>query len=167
MKSKYSILITLPCIISIIVIMGYIINFYGSQIEYIIFRNNKIKCLNRHYFLTNRYKYKHVIGNYVINTDFGDIFIKTGDKILDHKGYLGTLFDVKNHTINILNNNINNIESIYIFFDDNFSIELEQDFNIFEKILKINYREPLKTSIFSIKSFCNKRNVISLIKNSQ
>jgi len=28
-------------------------------------------------------------------------------------------------------------------------------------------REPLKTSIFTIKSFCIKRNVISLIKNSQ
>jgi hypothetical protein len=110
---------------------------YGSPIEIIRYRNSGILCLNRRYFFTDRYNYKHIIGNYKITTKFGNIYTHTGDKIIAHKGYLGTLFDVKNHSIKILGNDLREFESIYIFFDDNFDIELEQDLNIFEKIIKI------------------------------
>jgi len=131
-------LIILPCIIFVIVIIGYIISIYGNPIEYILFRDIKIKSINRQYFLTDRYKYNHVIGNYIINTDFGDIYVKTGDKIRDHKGGLGALLNVKNHNIKILDNKINQIDSIKLFNDDNFSIEIKQEIDIFGRLFNID-----------------------------
>jgi hypothetical protein len=126
-------------IVAIFIILHSIMIFthLDSSIEIMKFRDNKILCLNREYFLTNRYNYKHIIGNYVIDTKFGNIYLKTGDKTIDHKGYLGTLFNVKNHTLKILDNNLHGFKSIYIYFDDNFSIELLQDLNIFNKIFRV------------------------------
>jgi hypothetical protein len=81
----------------------------------------------------------HIIGNYKIKSEFGDIFLKTGDKVNGLKGYLGTFYNINDHTINILDNDITNIEYIDIYFYDNFTIKLIQDLNIYGKIFKVKY----------------------------
>ena len=136
MRFKFRKVIFLFCAIFPFIL---IVSILGSPIEFKFLRNSVVICLNRKYFFTDRYKYMHIIGNYKISTEFGDIYLKTGDKIIDHKGYLGRLFNVKNHTIKILDNKLNEFVSIDIYFDDNFCIELTQDINIMGKIFTIEY----------------------------
>jgi hypothetical protein len=83
----------------------------------------------------NRYK-GYAIGSYKIKTIFGDININTGDELQEFKGSLGTLYNVKDHSLRILNNEIKEIESIDLWFN-NFVIYCKGDFNINGKIFKI------------------------------
>jgi hypothetical protein len=135
-EQKVIIIIIIPIIICFIILL---IVFIPSPIEVLRNRDTFILCLNRIYFSTDRYKYKHIIGKHKITSEFGDIFLKTGDKVNDIKRYLGRFYNISDHTINILGNDIINIEYIDIFFYDNFTIKLIQDLNIYSKIFKVEY----------------------------
>jgi len=134
MRKKQKIIITISTIFLIILIL-----FIVSPLEILVHRDSLILCLNRRFFFTDRYNYKHIIGNYKIKSKYGDIFLKTGDKVNDHKGHLGKFHNINNHTIKILDNDILNIEYIDIYFYDNFSIKLIQELNIFDKYFEVYY----------------------------
>ena len=110
----------------------------STSIGFMKHENNSIVYFSRRYLPSDRYEYKHIIGNYTITTKFGDIYLKTGNKIQDHKGYLGTLFDIENHTIKILDNDIQKIDTIHFHDNNNFSIKLLQDINIQNKTFRID-----------------------------
>lgn len=123
-----------------LIFIGLLIIYIASPLEILKYRDSFILCLNRRYFATDRYKYLHIIGNHEITSEFGNVFLKTGDKVINHKGgYLGTFLDINNHTLNILDNDIKNIEYFEIYFYDSFNIKLNQEINIYGKLFNVKY----------------------------
>jgi hypothetical protein len=132
-KRKNTIIVRIICLIILLII------YVASPLEIKRHRNTFILCLNRRYFLTDRYNYLHIIGNYRIKSKFGNIYLKTGDRVIDQKKYLGKFFNTKNHTLKIFNNDLNNIEFIEIYFYDRFTIKLIQELDIYNKTFNVDY----------------------------